>query len=200
MQPSSKLIESETVSEYRNKETSNRDRIEYLFFENFNLFLRKSDLISANPAMKLYNSRLFVFGGYPAQAVSIYLDPMLRAWHKGQFTENCDCGKTGYIYSCGGSLMSGTVGWRYSYCPDCKKYYNRKKPGSVGLYFHLADKIMRGCHNIKKTKHLVEIPLEYRYGKVIEHNLKASHSEVIMNEPVQTLTMENIVKILKKVN
>lgn len=200
MQPSSKLIESETVSEYRNTETSNRDRIEHLFFENFDLFLRKTDLINANPAMKLYNSHLFVFGGYPVQAVFVYLGPMLRAWQEGQFIDTCDCGKTAYVYSCGGSLTSGTVGWRYSYCPDCKKHYNHKKPGSVGLYFHLADKIMRSCYNIKKTKHLVEIPLEYRYGKVIEHNLKASHSEVIMNEPVQTLTMENIVKILKKAN
>ncbi|MDA3899091.1 MAG: hypothetical protein PF637_01085 [Spirochaetes bacterium] len=198
MRPSSKLIESETVCEYNNKETSDKTQTAALFFENFDLFFQKSTLIASTPSINLYNSHLFVFGGYPVRGVSVYLGPMLRAWQEGQFTDICDCGKTEYIYTCGGSLTSGTVGWRHSYCPDCKKHYNHKKPGSVGVYFKSADNLMSGYSNIKKMKHLVEIPLEYKYGKVIEHNLKAIYSEVLIIEPVETLTMETIVATLKE--
>jgi hypothetical protein len=188
---------TEVTFEYQNSEQITFDEKKNLIFNNFDLLQQKITVIKQNPEMNLYNPKIFIFGGIPAKEVSVYLGIMLKAWNAGLFTENCECGNTSFIYSCGGSLLSGNAGWRYSYCPFCKKHYNHKNRGGITKLYQEAKLLMNRNENIRVICKVQQIPVILQNGKEIRHPIASTVREEEIKSPVETLSLNEIVQRLK---
>jgi len=195
--PLFKVTEEHYTRAYRNAEGEGRERVQDLILSNLSLFFDRLDYIQKHNEIYLYDPGIFRFGGIPGKAISVYLGPMLEAWDKGLFREQCRHGHDAYIVHCGGSLLSGTVFSKELYCPLCGKKYTIKKQGSVNELFHEAHDLMDGKYNVAEIRKTIKTPLSYSGNSVIEHSLSSETCEKVIKKPVETLGIEGIVGVLR---
>ena len=194
--PAWKVIETIYHVEYINPEKISSEDICNSIFRNFILIKCNLNFIKNLPEIYLYNPEIFIFGGIPVKRFSVYLGPMFEAWSNNQFCERCDCKRIRYIFTCGGSLLSGSVGFQKSYCPDCNKFFNHKIHGSVGYYFCLARKLMNGRHNMADIKRTITTPIIYTDNRPIEQPIASKVSEETIGPPIKTLGIAEIINKL----
>ena len=139
-------MESRKIEDFE-KERDERKR--NLLFDNLDLIMRHRDEIMKTPryaridahyALRgggayigpLAMQRRFCAAGVPV-TVGISLGSLLEIWGTATYKVVCNCGKTAYIRSFGGSPLTG-MSVAGAYCPHCKNEIHGIRSRSFGDY------------------------------------------------------------------
>lgn len=111
---------------------------EKLFIQHFELLLSNSSIILGNPRYRnIIFPGLFISSAWVSRQRPLTLDELYYHWKAGEFITHDCCGSV-YVYSAGGSVLSGSH--RYNgYCRSCGKVYFGQRSAFSKLwqpYFH----------------------------------------------------------------
>ena len=98
-----------------------------LFSDNLELIQKNADLVMERPEFFYIRHSWMLVGGIYVGAKYIPLGVLLKLWQGGRWLGECpDCGGRAYIFTAGGSPLSGRH-YTLAACPACRKVISSKK-------------------------------------------------------------------------
>lgn len=129
------------------KDAEHRQNDFFLFRDNIDLILDKSEQILTDPKLYCCTWSAAYIGGSMTGLVHTFLGVLLELWKKEELIDKCpDCGGRVFILGAGGSNLSGSHTW-HGVCHGCRKWQTGRKAGFSLLYGPVREQVKR--YNIR---------------------------------------------------